>query len=259
MDTTIDWFLPFPFPVSSAQMTFNPKNSMSRNARVVVPEVAHHITQRGVRKSDIFRDAADYWRYTDLVSDNCRRHGVLIRAYCWMANHVHLVAVPLQPESFARAFRRAHSIYARWFNKKYGLSGYLWQDRYFSCPLDDAHFRAAIRYVERNPVRAGLVSKAEDYRWSSATCHCFGRPDPVVDPNWNFRDFMPDWANWLTIPNDPAFDTAIRENTRVGWPSGDEGFVANMEAEMGRILRVQRRGPKPKPRQGRDFQLRLLP
>src|SRR6266446_2953558 len=141
------------------------------HARVVVPEVPHHVTQRGIRKSDIFLEAADYRKYTDLIIENSRKYGVVIRSYSWMPNHVHLIAIPLHPDSFAKTFRRAHSIYARWFNRKYGLSGYLWQDRYFSCPLDEAHFWAAMRYVERNPVRAGLVSKAEDYPWSSAAFH----------------------------------------------------------------------------------------
>jgi REP-associated tyrosine transposase len=116
---------------------------------------------------------------TDLMVENCEKFGVLVRSHAWMPNHVHLVAVPLQPDSFAKAFRRAHSMYARWFNRKYGLSGYLWQDRFFSCPLDEDHFWAAMRYVERNPVRAGLVARAEDYPWSSAAFHSFGRPNAL--------------------------------------------------------------------------------
>jgi REP element-mobilizing transposase RayT len=88
---------------------------MSRNARVVVPEVPHHVTQRGIRKSDIFREDEDYRKYSDLIVDNSRKYGVLTRSYSWMPNHVHLIAIPLRPDSFAETFRRTHSTYARWF------------------------------------------------------------------------------------------------------------------------------------------------
>jgi REP-associated tyrosine transposase len=231
---------------------------MSRNPRVVLTEVPHHITQRGIRKTDVFCEPADYCRYTDLMVENCERFGVLIRSHVWMPNHIHWVAVPLKPDSFAKALRRAHSIYARWFNKKYGLSGYLWQDRFFSCPLDEDHFWAAMRYVERNPVRARLVARAEDYPWSSAAYHSFGRPNALIDSTWSPQDAIPDWSNWIAIPNDSAHEQAIRSNTRTGFPCGAEGFVMQVEKQLGRILRTLKRGPKPRERDIAGVQLDLL-
>jgi putative transposase len=177
--------------------------------------------------------------------ENCAKYGVLVRANAWMPNHIHLVAVPLQPDSFAKALRRAHSIYAKWFNKKHGLSGYLWEDRFFSCPMDEDHFWAAIRYVERNPVRAGLVASAEKYRWSSAAYHCFGRPNALIDASWNPSDVVSDWSKWLANPADAPYEQSIRTSTRKGLPCGDELFVARLEKQMDRMLRVQKRGRKP--------------
>jgi putative transposase len=161
-----------------------------------------------------------------------------------MPNHVHLVAVPLESKSFAKAFRRANSIYAKWFNKKHGLSGYLWQDRFFSCPMDEAHFWAAMRYVEQNPVRAGLVEIAEDYRWSSAKYHCFGDPDALIDTTWNPSDVIPDWKSWLLMSNDATYDQAIRANTRKGLPCGDEWFLNLLEKHLGQSFRRRKRAPK---------------
>ena len=217
---------------------------MSRTARVVVPGVPHHITQRGVRKTDIFRHQTDYRRYTDVLIENCTKYGVLIRSYAWMPNHVHLVAVPLESKSFAKAFRRANSIYAKCFNKKHGLSGYLWQDRFFSCPMDEGHFWAAMRYVEQNPVRAGLVEIAEDYRWSSAKYHCFGDPDALIDTTWNPSDVIPDWKSWLLMANDATYDQAIRASTRKGLPCGDEWFLNLLEKHLGQSFRRSKRVPK---------------
>jgi putative transposase len=179
-----------------------------------------------------------------LLIENCAKYGVLIRSYVWMPNHVHLVAVPLEPDSFAKALRRANSVYAKWFNEKHGLSGYLWQDRFFSCPMDEGHFWAAMRYVERNPVRAGLVAAAQDYHWSSAQYHCFGRPDALIDTTWNPSDVVPDWKSWLSMTNDSTYDELIRASTRKGLPCGDEWFRNLLEKHLGRSLRPRKRAPK---------------
>src|SRR3954469_18455587 len=147
---------------------------MSRHARVVVCDVPHHITSRGHHGSDVFRDREDYKLYSRLLSESCPKFEVLIRYYTWMTNHSHIVAVPMHPESLSGLFRRVNSIYARLFNEKYGQRGYVWQDRFYSSPLDEHHFWSAIRYVERNPVRAKMVTRAEDYEWSSAVARCRG-------------------------------------------------------------------------------------
>jgi len=161
-----------------------------------------------------------------------------------MSNHVHLVAVPENAASPARTFRHAHQAYAAWFNRKTRASGHLWQGRFFSCVLDDAHLWSAVRYVERNPVRAGLVDRAEQYPWSSAAAHCGLRQAALLS-----KIAMP-WpvANWSAylLEEDEADVERIRQRTRTGRPCGATGFVEHLEATLGRVLHPRKRGPKPK-------------
>ena len=159
---------------------------MARTARVVVPGIAHHITQRGVRRLPVFVDDHDRTLYSKILLRSCLRYALRIRAYCWMTNHIHEIAVPQRADSLANVFRHAHSIYALHFNRKYRFSGHLWQDRFYSCALDEPHMWAAIRYVELNPVRAGLTSKAADYPWSSALPHCRRKEDPPCPSHVSF-------------------------------------------------------------------------
>ena len=139
---------------------------MSRTARLVVPGMPHHITQRGTRRFNVFHDEADRLDYLSLFAENCHEFRLAIVAYCLMTNHVHYIAIPERTDSIARVFHRVHGTYSKRFNIKHGFVGHLWQERPFSCVLDEDHFWNAIRYVEQNPVRAGMVRNAIDYRWS---------------------------------------------------------------------------------------------
>src|SRR5690348_13256347 len=105
---------------------------MSRRSRIVVPGTPHHITQRGVQQSNIFIDTLDRLFYSDVLLDASREYGLFIHSYTWMTNHVHIIAVPEAEDTLEKVFRKAHAEYARKFNKKYELRGYLWQDRFFS-------------------------------------------------------------------------------------------------------------------------------
>ncbi len=145
---------------------------MSRVARIVVPGFPHHVTQRGNRRADVFEVDADYEAYLRFLKEYADRRGLAIWAYCLMTNHVHLVVVPEREESLGQALRDTHTVYAMHFNGRTDLSGHVWQGRFFSSPLDETYLWAAVRYVERNPVRAGMVERAEAYRWSSAQAHC---------------------------------------------------------------------------------------
>ena len=221
---------------------------MPRIARVVVPGLPHHVSQRGNRQADVFFDRHDRKRYLSLLEKYGQRHGVAIWAYCLMTNHVHFVAVPAAAESLGRTFRDAHQAYASWLNRKMGESGHLWQGRFFSCVLDDRHLWAAVRYVERNPVRAGLVARAEDWPWSSAGAHCGLRDDPLLSPiqmPWP----VPDWSAYLR-DEDEADTAAIRRQTRTGRPWGPDGFIKTLELSLGRILHPRKRGRKPKSKKG---------
>jgi putative transposase len=111
--------------------------------------------------------------------------------------------------------------------------------------LDNRHFWTAIRYVERNPVRAGIVAKAEDYEWSSAPAHCKRIWDPLLDPEWLYSDEIYNWKEWLDDPEDSDYLREIRSKTSSGRPCGSEVFVRNVEIGTGRQLRAKERRPKP--------------
>ena len=217
---------------------------MPRIARVIMPGLPHHVTQRGNRRMDVFFDDEDRRRYLSLLGRYAERHGLAIWAYCLMSNHVHFVAVPSGESSLGCTFRDTHQAYAAWLNRKVGESGHLWQGRYFSCVLDAPHMWSCVRYVERNPVRAGLVDRAEDWPWSSAAAHCGGRANPLLSPvemPWP----VPDWSAYLADEDD-ADITAIRHQTKTGRPCGSQPFIENLESALSRHLRPKKRGPKPR-------------
>lgn len=218
---------------------------MGRVARIVVPGMPHHLTQRGNRREDIFFTPADRAKYANLMRDCCRRHGLSVWAYCWMTNHVHLVAVPASADSLAKALRDAHTAYAVHVNRNQGLSGHLWQGRFFSCVLDESHLLAAVRYVEQNPVRAGLVQRAEDWPWSSAAAHCGLRNDTLLSGQLPWVEDIPDWSAWLAQPDDGQAG-GIRSATHTGRPCGSAEFIQRLEKTLGRVLTPAKRGRKPK-------------
>ena len=144
---------------------------MPRSARVVFEGVVHHITQRGNYRQNIFEDSADRKKYIEFVSEYSRKYQMKIYAYCLMTNHVHFLAAPLRRDSLAMTFKYANMRYSSYFNKKNRRSGHLWQGRFYSCPLHHDHALEALRYVERNPVRAKMVRLPWEYEWSSAREH----------------------------------------------------------------------------------------
>jgi putative transposase len=167
---------------------------MARMARVVLPHHPHHITQRGNCRQNVFREEDDYLLYLELLGKYARQYELGIAGYCLMTNHIHVIGEPYQEDSIANTFKYCHGKFATAFNSKYGKSGHLWQCRPFSCVLDEAHAWAALRYVERNPVRARMVERAEDYRWSSARAHCGFGAEAILNSNWPRGGVPPDWA-----------------------------------------------------------------
>jgi putative transposase len=213
-------------------------------ARVVLPGFPHHITQRGNWRLDVFREQADYERYLELLQIYSRRFALGIAGYCLMTNHVHIVGQPHRPDAIARTFKYCHGIYATEFNKKYGKNGHLWQARPFSCVLDEPHAWATLRYVERNPVRAHIVARAEDYPWSSASAHCGFTTEALLNADWPGSALPADWQSRLAGGVNTEEEQRIRECTFTGRPRGDERFVKSVEAAAGRLLAPAKRGPK---------------
>ncbi len=222
---------------------------MARTARIVLPGVWHHITQRGNQQQTVFFTPSDYELYLGLLRRHCSRHAVRIGGYCLLSNHVHLVATPQGESGLANALGRTHVDYARWLNLRHQTTGHLWQNRFYSCPLDEHHHWEALRYVELNPVRAGLVDHAEDWRWSSVSAHLTGA-DPaglIDDTEWRHRWTPAAWREALELGiGDAALLERIREATRTGRPAGSDDFLKCAETASGRFLRPCKRGPKPR-------------
>lgn len=213
-------------------------------ARVVAPGYPHHVTQRGNRRQRTFFSDADFRLYLDLMGEWCGRCGVVVWAYCLMPNHVHLVAVPDAEDGLARAIGEAHRRYTRHVNSRQDWRGHLWQGRFASVPLDEKYLLAAARYVELNPVRARLVARARDWRWSSARAH-LGRRDDVLARVAPLLERVPDWSGFLVGGEEKAANEALRRHEHTGRPLGGEEFVARLEQRLGRVLKKQKPGPRP--------------
>ena len=223
---------------------------MPRSARLVIPDLPYHITQRGNNRARVFRNDADRKLYLELLKKYFAENDLILLGYCLMTNHVHLIAVPHAADSLARGVGIAHSRYTQSFNARHGNCGHLWQGRFDACALDKAHLTAAMAYIERNPVRAGLVKYAWQYPWSSAAAH-LGKPDVsgfLSLKQWQKHWPAPDWRKLLCRREDEGQMQALRLQTRTGRPLGDAAFISRLETLLGRTLRPKKAGrPRKKP------------
>ena len=227
---------------------------MPRMARVVVPGVAHHVTQRGNNRQAVFFTDDDRQLYLTLLREQSRRHNLTVLGYCLMRNHVHLVVVPEFDWSLAKTLAAVHLKYAQFINRRHGRSGHLWQNRFYSCPLDSEHELAAVRYVERNPVRARLVRLPWRYHWSSAAAHT-GEADAsgVLDRATCRKRFSPaQWRRILQQPEDETMVLRLQRCTFNGRPLGTDRFVVKLESLLNRRLRQPKMGrPRKKVKNAR--------
>jgi len=221
---------------------------MARIARVVLPGIPHHVTQRGNRRQRVFFGDEDYREYLGYLSAGCRAAGTACWAYCLMPNHVHLVLVPETESGLRGALAEAHRNYARMVNFRYDWRGHLWQERFHSFPMDENHLLAAVRYVELNPVRAGMVHAADEWPWSSARAHLHQQPDSLLERS-PLVDSITDWQAYLQNSSSEAALERLRRHTRTGRPLGDDNFLDCAELATGRELRPGRPGRRPGRRQ----------
>ena len=219
---------------------------MARIARVIVPGLPHHVTQRGNRRQQTFFHDDDYQAYLGLMSEWCDKYQVQVWAYCLMPNHVHLIVVPETEDGLARAIGEAHRRYTRRINFREDWRGHLWQERLASYPMDERYLLAAARYVEMNPVAAGMVDCPEAYRWSSAAAHLAGKDDQLVKVK-PLLGIVSDWQNFLTLTDEEEL-ALLKKHERSGRPLGETSFVERLEGTLERLLRPAKRGPKPKMR-----------
>ena len=225
---------------------------MARLSRIVIPSVPHHVTQRGNRRLPIFFSDEDRVAYLALIAEASEAHGTACLGWCLMDNHVHLILVPQTEDGLRATLAEAHRRYSRRINFREGWRGYLFQGRFASYPMDDAHLMAAVRYVENNPVAAKMVGRAEEWRWSSAASHVAGKrvkDDPLTDVAALGRHVR-NWRAMLRVGleamDDPATVAAIGARMRTGRPLASPEWIAEAEAAIDRKLGPQKRGPKPR-------------
>ncbi|MCH8998001.1 MAG: transposase [Proteobacteria bacterium] len=217
---------------------------MARMARLVVPGHPHHVTQRGVRRMEVFLVRGDYETYLGLLREWCGKAGTEVWAYCLMPNHVHLILVPRAADGLRAALGETHRRYTRHVNFREGWRGHLWQERFHSFVMDEDHLLACARYVELNPVRAKLVERPEDWPWSSAKAHLDGRGDgtAALEP---LLGRVADWRSFLDGGLGEAALETLRRHGRSGHPLGSEAFFEALERVLGRGVRPRRPG-RPK-------------
>ncbi len=219
---------------------------MARLSRIVVPCLPHHVTQRGNRRQALFTEPGDYALYRDLIAERCRANGVACWAYCLMPNHVHLILAPPEAGALSRAVGEAHRRFTAFVNARARTTGHLFQGRFASFAMDEAHVLNALRYLAFNPVRAGLAASPEAWPWSSVRAHLNGRDDALVQVG-PALDRAPRFADLLDLSLDEqagldGFD-ALSPNGR---PLGGQDFIAMVETRLGRKVRPGRRGRKPR-------------
>lgn len=220
---------------------------MSRTARASVGGLCYHVINRGNAGAIVFRAEDDYAAFERLLGEACRRQPMRLLAYSLLPSHFHLVLWPLEDGDLSRWMQWLLTAHVRRYHRNYGTSGHVWQGRFRACPIQqDDHLLTILRYVERNPVRAKLVSRAEQWRWSSAWAGTSEERPPLHDgPVIRPR-------NWLSRLNQP--ETAVeleqlRRSVNRGTPFGNENWLHRTAARLGLEATVRPRGrPRKSPR-----------
>ena len=212
---------------------------MARLARIVVPGIPHHVTQRGNRREAIFFQEGDHEIYLDLLAEQTAKACVEVWAYCLMPNHVHLILTPEHADGLGRAVGEAHRRYTNFINARGRWSGHLFQSRFASVVLDDAHLIRAVRYVSLNPVRARLVKRPEEWKWLSVRAHLAEADDAVVKVR-PVLERVPHLKELLNAEIEEDFSD-FRRAEPTGRPLGPPDFVDELEKILGR--KIARRAP----------------
>lgn len=224
----------------------------------MVPGAAHHVTQRGNYRQDVFFAEDDRRMYLSFLRESAERNGLAISAYCLMTNHVHVLATPEKEDALAKTFGRTHLMYAQYIHRLHGRSGHLWQGRFYSCPMDEAHAVNAAAYIELNPVRAGIAKHAWNYAWSSAAAHCGTQGDAtgLLDLSaWFAVSSTKEWRQTLrSVGGQKAVCDQIRVHLTTGHPLGSDKFLSKVETYLGRRLATRAPG---RPKGSKDKQPRV--
>ncbi|MFA7083782.1 MAG: transposase [Arcobacteraceae bacterium] len=216
---------------------------MARIKRIIIPNTPHHITQRGVRSMNIFFKHEDYEYYKELLFTQSKLNDVKIISYCLMTNHVHIIAIPKHKDSLAKAIGETHRLYTRKINFEQKVKGHLFQERFFSTPLDDEYLLNALRYVEQNPVKALMVKYPWDYSYSSAKYRLNLIEEDKLLSNYEPINNIINYREFLEENTQTEF---LEEKTRTGKPCGDESFYDKIKLLTGIDYKNRKSGPKGK-------------
>jgi putative transposase len=218
---------------------------MARLARVVVPGLPHHVTQRGNGRQRTFFSDDDYALYLKLLRDACAAAHVRVLAFVLMPNHVHLILVPKHEDGLRKAMSSLHRAYAGIINARRKKSGHFWQGRFGCVAMDGSHTVSALRYVLLNPVRAKLCARPEQWLWSSAAAYLKNRSDGLTETG-DLRELCPDIKSLLAAsPEQEMAEMLLRRAETIGRPMGSAVFLEKLERKLGRQLKPGKRGPKP--------------
>ena len=210
---------------------------MPRIARATAVQYPHHLTQRGNNRAGTFFEVDDFQFYLEILKKYAERYMFDIWAYCLMSNHVHILVVPKKEDSLARGIGGTNLIYTQYINRKYNRSGRLWQNRFFSAIIDtNIYLWAVASYIERNPLRAELVQKADAYKWSSCRAHMHGEVNRYLSgAEWLQESDRSEYRKLLQNENEAAV-IAIRKATSTGRPLGGTNFIKHLEKKLDRSL-----------------------
>ena len=215
---------------------------MPRRARLALPGIPWHIIQRGNNRSECFFADEDYRRYLGILHEQALTHDCAVHAYVLMTNHVHLLLTPGREDSAALMMKHLGQRYVQYINRKYRRSGTLWEGRFKSClAQDEAYILTCCRYIELNPVRAGMVTGPGDYRWSSYGANGLGRSDPLVSPHEHYlrlgrteEERLSAYRGLFASHLDPKHIDAIRQATNGNYALGDQWFQAQIASTLKR-------------------------
>lgn len=221
---------------------------MGRIARIVCPGMPHHVVQRGNRKEEVFFDDEDKKKYLRLLQKACRMYNVSIWAWCLMPNHKHSILSPVDKSGLSKAMQWVAKNYSSAINEKYGWSGHLWEDRFYSSVIEEeTQLWRASRYVEMNPVRARLIMRPEDWSWSSAREHLLKEKHSIISiKEWLTESEMENYRIFLNEKIREEEINRIRQATKTGKPLGSDEFIGKLEQLLGRTLLPKKPGRKKK-------------
>lgn len=220
---------------------------MARQARIVVEGMPHHVMQRGNYGQEVFFDDEDYEIYLQWVEEYSDKYCLKVLGYCLLPNHVHFIVIPEKKLAMSRVFNIVNMKYAQHINKKMQERGHLWQGRYYSCVMDETYLGVALKYIEENPVRLGLVDDPWDWRFSSCSAHV-GRVKSeisILSTDETVQLGEPAWMRYLTRPARTSLAEKVVKHTVLGRPLGSDKFIESLEKKLKKKLKVAPRG-RPK-------------